>query len=88
MKPNEIQLTKQIKQMKSNLFSLISSKHIFLFFALAFSKIYAQQTITGSVADETGPLPGVTIIEKGTKNGTTSDFDGNFTISVADQNSL
>jgi iron complex outermembrane receptor protein len=43
----------------------------------------AQQTVSGSVTDESGiPLPGATVIEKGTRNGTASDFDGNYSISV------
>ena len=74
--------------MKSNLSTLNVSKYIFLFFALAFSNMHAQLTISGCVTDETGPLPGVTIIEKGTSNGITSDFYGNFTISVNDENSI
>ena len=42
---------------------------------------YAQEkTITGIVTDETGPLPGTTIIVKGTTNGTETDFDGKYTI--------
>ena len=28
-----------------------------------------------------GPLPGVTVLLKGTSNGTATDFDGNFTLS-------
>lgn len=51
-----------------------------LFFAGAMF-IYAQ-TVTGTVQDETGPLPGANILEKGTTNGTTSDFDGKFTLEV------
>ncbi|MFN3136237.1 MAG: SusC/RagA family TonB-linked outer membrane protein [Allomuricauda sp.] len=47
----------------------------------------AQQRITveGTVTDaETGqPLPGVTVVEQGTTNGTSADFDGNYTIEVA-----
>ena len=44
---------------------------------------YAQNSISGSVSDENNlPIPGVSIIEKGTSNGTSSDFDGNFTIQV------
>jgi TonB-linked SusC/RagA family outer membrane protein len=40
-----------------------------------------EKTITGTISDETGtPLPGVTIIVKGTNKGTESDFDGNYTI--------
>ena len=45
-----------------------------------------QIAITGTVTDETGqPLPGATIIEQGTSNGTQSDFDGNFNIVVNSQ---
>ncbi len=44
-----------------------------------------QQTVSGTVTDETGsPLPGATVLEKGTTNGTTTDFDGNFTITAAE----
>lgn len=44
-----------------------------------------QQQISGVVTDADGtPLPGASIVEKGTINGTQSDFDGNYTISVAD----
>ncbi|SDR01691.1 SusC/RagA family TonB-linked outer membrane protein [Flagellimonas zhangzhouensis] len=46
----------------------------------------AQQRITvrGTVSDaETGqPLPGVTVLEQGTTNGTSADFDGNYSIEV------
>ena len=42
-----------------------------------------EKTVTGTVVDDGGmPLPGVNIIEKGTSNGTQSDFDGNYSISV------
>lgn len=42
----------------------------------------AQTVITGTVMDRemNAPLPGANIIEKGTTNGTSSDFDGNFTL--------
>lgn len=40
----------------------------------------AQSTIKGTVTDVSGPIPGVTIIVKGTNNGTVSDLDGNYTI--------
>ena len=42
----------------------------------------AQSTITGTVVDaETNaPLPGASILEKGTTNGLNTDFDGNFTL--------
>lgn len=42
-----------------------------------------QQTVSGTITDEDGiPLPGATVMEKGTANGTTTDFDGNYTIEV------
>ncbi len=43
------------------------------------SFIYAQ-TVSGTVSDATGPLPGVNVLEKGTTNGTQTDFDGNYTL--------
>ena len=42
-----------------------------------------------SVTDANGePIPGATIIVQGTNNGTTSDFDGNYTISVEQNQNL
>jgi TonB-linked SusC/RagA family outer membrane protein len=45
-----------------------------------FGCITAQQTITGTVSDSNGPLPGANVIVKGTNNGTTTDFDGNYSL--------
>lgn len=52
---------------------------------LASSALWAQQhTVSGNITDETGfGMPGVTIIEAGTLNGTITDIEGNFTINVA-----
>src|SRR5690606_1654369 len=36
--------------------------------------------VSGTVSDATGPLPGANVLIKGTNNGTTTDFDGNYTI--------
>lgn len=42
-----------------------------------------QQTVSGIVRDENEtPLPGASVMEKGTANGTVTDFDGNFAITV------
>ena len=43
-----------------------------------------QITVTGTVvdADTQDPLPGVSIVQQGTTNGTATDFDGNFSIQV------
>ena len=42
----------------------------------------ATKKITGTVVDATGPVIGASVMEKGTSNGTITDFDGNFTLSV------
>ena len=43
-----------------------------------------QQTkqATGQVSDSQGPLIGATVMEKGTSNGTVTDFNGNFSLNV------
>ncbi len=57
-------------------------KQIWFLVLFAFSTpiIIAQQTITGTVTEEIGPLPGASVIVKGTSNGTQTDFDGKFTL--------
>ncbi len=55
-------------------------------FMLTYSLLSAQtKTITGSVSDQsTGEsMPGATIIVKGTTKGTTTDMDGNFSLSLS-----
>ncbi|HEU5145510.1 MAG TPA: carboxypeptidase-like regulatory domain-containing protein, partial [Chryseosolibacter sp.] len=50
----------------------------------------AQATVvSGTIKDETGmPVPGVNILEKGTTNGTTSDAEGAYRITVTDGNAI
>ena len=51
--------------------------------------IQQQVRITGIVTDATGkPLPGVAVVLKGTKNGVATDFDGNYSITVPDPESV
>lgn len=38
------------------------------------------QTVSGTVSDANGPLPGASVLVKGTTNGTQTDFDGNYTL--------
>jgi iron complex outermembrane receptor protein len=46
---------------------------------------FAQQSVTGKVSDADGNgLPGINIVEKGTKNGTATDFDGNYSLTVSE----
>ena len=42
-----------------------------------------QRTITGNVTDSDGnPLPGASVVEVGTANGTSTDFDGNYSLEL------
>ncbi len=61
-----------------------------MFFSFNQNLIAQEQTVTGTVTDsENGiPLPGVTVLEKGTSNGTSTDFDGNYSLEVADDATL
>ncbi|MDP3352119.1 MAG: carboxypeptidase-like regulatory domain-containing protein, partial [Flavobacteriaceae bacterium] len=52
-----------------------------LILALLVQISFAQEkTITGTVSDESGPLPGVSVVIQGTNTGTVTDFDGKYTI--------
>ncbi len=52
-------------------------------------ELITQQTITGTVFDQNNiPLAGANILEKGTTNGTQTDFDGNFSIVVANTEAI
>jgi iron complex outermembrane receptor protein len=46
---------------------------------LCFGLIKAQ-TVSGTVSDANGPLPGASVLVKGTTTGTQTDFDGNYTL--------
>ncbi|TVZ52909.1 SusC/RagA family TonB-linked outer membrane protein [Dokdonia sp. Hel_I_53] len=55
-------------------------KSMFLFVAILFTGIAQAQIVTGKVTEENGPLPGANVIVKGTSNGATTDFDGNYSL--------
>ncbi|MBL6643524.1 MAG: carboxypeptidase-like regulatory domain-containing protein, partial [Flavobacteriaceae bacterium] len=62
----------------------IKSKLAFMGLLLMSAFGIAQTQISGIVtADDESPIPGVNVIVQGTDNGTTTDFDGNFTISAS-----
>lgn len=53
------------------------------------SGLIAQSLITGTVIDQTGePIPGVTVLVKGTTSGTITDFDGNYSINASPEETL
>ena len=80
--------------MDKNLVKLAFLTGAFTFMGLCFSsKTYAAETpqgvqqatkkITGTVVDSQGAVIGASVVEKGTNNGTVTDFDGNFTLNVS-----
>lgn len=50
---------------------------------LGISNFIGAQEVSGTVTDESGPLPGVSVIVKGTNKGTITDFDGNYSVSAS-----
>ena len=51
--------------------------------------LFAQNVVTGSVKDDTGQfLPGVSVVVKGTTNGTVTDIDGKFSLSAENKATL
>lgn len=63
-------------------------RNLCLILVLLFSgNLLAQKTITGKVvaASDGEPLPGVNIVMKGSTTGTISDFDGNYSLSVPNE---
>ena len=65
--------------------------HLIILSLLYINVIFAQEiNVTGKIIDEnTGePLPGVNVLIKGTATGTISNYDGDYSINVPDQNSI
>ncbi len=62
---------------------------VFAFSVLPFAGAYAQErVVTGRVMADNQALPGATIVEKGTSNGTVTDADGKFSLSIGDNATL
>lgn len=55
-------------------------KSFLLVGALMCFGLAGAQTVSGNISDANGPLPGATVVVKGTATGTTADFDGNYSI--------
>src|SRR5690606_12528974 len=54
---------------------------------LCFGMVQAQ-TVSGTVSDQNGPLPGASVLIKGTTHGTQTDFDGNYTLNGVEDNAV
>lgn len=50
---------------------------------LSISMVAQKVPVSGTVSDQTGPVIGASVIEKGTTNGTMTDNDGRFTLTVS-----
>jgi len=51
--------------------------------SMCMTAAFAQTTVKGKVIDETGEtLIGVNVVEKGTTNGSITDLDGNYSVTV------
>jgi hypothetical protein len=61
----------------------------FLFLMIVFSAaVNAQTTVSGTVSDSNGPIPGVNIIVKGTTINTVSNFDGTYSLKTLPANGV
>ncbi len=71
-------------------FIISNNKYLSILTLLLFTSVLqAQIKVKGTVVDEDSlPLVGVTVYEAETSNGTISDIDGNFELTVADENAV
>ncbi len=64
-------------------------KNLMMFGAFICFAFTQAQEVSGTVSDATGPLPGASVVVKGTTTGAQTDFDGNYTLSeVPDDGTL
>ncbi len=74
-------MSNKVKNMRSLL--------LLLFTTIALGISAQSVSLTGNVKDKSGePIIGASILEKGTTNGTITDFDGNFTLKVSSKKAL
>jgi len=66
---------------------IVLKKFLFLV-SMLFGGVMLAQTVTGTVTESSGPLPGVNVLVKGTQNGTTTDFDGKYSLDNVSANSV
>lgn len=59
------------------------------FFLICFTTLFAQKQVKGIVTDKSGtPIAGVNVIQKNSSNGTSTDFDGNYSLSVPENSAI
>ena len=82
---------KLLHQTKSNKYYSMANKILVSIFITLFfvaNGFTQEKTISGLVTSNGEPLPGVSVIVKSTTNGVVTDFDGNYTIEIENQNSV
>ena len=84
------QLRAQSLMIKIYFLSLINRLTLILGLLSGSSTAWCQVTITGIVIsnDDKMPIPGVSVVEEATQNGTSTQSDGSFELTVTDKNSI
>lgn len=68
---------------------LVWTLFLFIFTLPSWAGINVDRTVTGTVSDENGEaLPGVSILVKGTQQGTTTDINGKYTLNLTQENPI
>lgn len=80
----ELEMKKKCKERRRISRLTVVMTLIFCSISMLFS--YGQgREVSGTVSDSNGqPIPGVNIVQKGTNNGVSTDFDGNYSIRLSD----
>jgi TonB-dependent starch-binding outer membrane protein SusC len=83
---------RQFSRTKKLISSIGTTIHAIMFIGLLLITLPAlaqDKSVSGTIKDSSGePVPGATILEKGTQNGVIADFDGNFNISLSSDNAI
>lgn len=55
-------------------------KSLFMFLTVLFTGFAYSQDVSGTVSDSSGPLPGASVVVKGTNNSASTDLNGKYAI--------
>lgn len=73
----------------SGLSYIVKGDYIMIIPESEINKAVKEKNVSGRIVDSKGEaLIGVTVLEKGTNNGTITDFDGNYTLTVSGDNAM
>jgi len=88
MKKNLYKLAQDTKKFLQSGLSVKTTVAVLFSMLVAISEVAQAQkstTVSGKIIDKQGALPGVSILEKGTTNGTRTDNDGKFTLQLSSE---